>query len=633
MYLSIIVLPFLGALSAGLLGRQLGDLGSHIVTITLLTISSFLTLIAFYEVILCGSPVIINLGNWFEIGVLSVDWSFRFDQLSVAMLIPVIWISTLIHLFSTDYMSADPHNPRFFSYLSMFTFFMIVLITGNNYLVMFVGWEGIGISSYLLIGFWFTRLQAVKSALLALTMNRVGDMGISIAFFAILAVFGSLNFATIFSSAGYINESVITLIVLFLFTGTMAKSAQMPLASWLPNSMEGPTPVSALIHAATLVTSGIYLMIRSSHMLEYSPTALLIIAIVGATTLFTAAICGLLQNDLKRIVAFSTISQLGYMVLIIGLSHYDFALLHVIGHACFKALIFLASGSVIHSLVDSDQDIRRMGGLIKFLPLTFSVMMIGTLALIALPFMSGFYSKDIILEIALGSYSWSGTYGYVLGTITAGLTSFYSFRLIILVFFSKPNATVNTYNGAHEANTVVIISLAVLALFSIFFGYIASDMLTGIGNDIFGTSIFVLPNNVAIVEAEFALPLILKLLPTILSIFGAAAAVYLYTFEFDLLVSLTNTKLGRTLYRFINGKALIDIVINQYVIASSLTRALNISKVLDRGIIELIGAFGLSSLLSNVSNTVSNSGAKLGTSIPQYSIFIAAAMVIINLVI
>jgi NADH-ubiquinone oxidoreductase chain 5 len=335
MYLSILILPLLGSMFSGLLGRKIGVTGSHIITCSCLILASLLASLAFYEVGICGSPVSVNLFSWIESEVLSISWEFLFDQLTVTMFIPVLYISTLIHIFSTDYMSEDPHNQRFFSYLSLFTFFMLILVSGANYFVMFVGWEGIGVVSYLLINFWFTRIQANKAAILALTMNRVGDMGLSIGFFAIFALFGSVDYATVFSIAPFMNETAITIIGLLLLSGAMAKSAQIPLHSWLPGSMEGPTPVSALIHAATLVTAGLYLLLRSSPILEYSSTALLVITLIGASTAFFAATCGLVQNDLKRIIAFSTISQLGYMVMAVGLSQYNVALMHVVNHAFF----------------------------------------------------------------------------------------------------------------------------------------------------------------------------------------------------------------------------------------------------------------------------------------------------------
>src|SRR5271155_5844273 len=326
------------------------------------------------------------------------------------------------------------------------------------------------------------------------------DMGLSIGFFALFALFGSLDYATIFNIAPFMNETSITIIALLLLSGALAKSAQIPLHSWLPGSMEGPTPVSALIHAATLVTAGLYLLLRSSPLLEFSSTALLIITSIGATTAFFAATCGLVQNDLKRIIAMSTISQLGYMVMAVGLSQYNVALMHVVNHAFFKALLFLGAGAVIHSFADQ-QDVRRMGGLINFLPFTYSIMLVGTLSLLATPWLTGFYSKDLIIELAYGQYSFSGTYAYILGSITAGLTAFYSFRLISLVFLTVPNGIKNVYLNSHESNLAVIIPLFVLALFSIFFGFVFSDLFVGVGSDFFGNSIFINPNNISIIEA------------------------------------------------------------------------------------------------------------------------------------
>jgi NADH-ubiquinone oxidoreductase chain 5 len=519
-------------------------------------------------------------------------------------------------------MAGDPHNQRFFSYLSLFTFFMLLLVSGANYFVMFVGWEGIGIVSYLLINFWYTRIQANKAAILALTMNRVGDMGLSIGFFALFALFGSLDYATIFSMAPYMNETAITIIALLLLSGAMAKSSQIPLHSWLPGSMEGPTPVSALIHAATLVTAGLYLLLRSSPILEFSGTALLVITLVGASTAFFAATCGLVQNDLKRIIAFSTISQLGYMVMAVGLSQYNVALMHVINHAFFKALLFLGAGAVIHSFADQ-QDVRRMGGLIKFLPFTYSVMLVGTLSLLATPWLTGFYSKDLIIELAYAQYSFSGTYAYILGSITAGLTAFYSFRLISLVFLTVPNGSKPVYLNSHEANLNVIIPLFILALFSIFFGFAFSDLFVGVGTDFFGNSLFIHPNNISIIEAEFSLSLGIKLLPVILSFIGAISAVLLYHYAPNFVVNLTENSLGRKIYTFLNGKYLFDVIYNNYITELGLQLGYAISKVLDRGVIELVGPYGLSSVFTNTGMNI----AKLDTGIiTTYSLYITLAL-------
>ena len=618
MYLSILIFPLLGSFVSGFMGRKIGITGSHIITCTCLTISSLLATIAFYEVGICGSPVSVYLFNWIDSEFMSISWEFLFDQLTVSMFIPVLYISTLIHIYTTSYLAEDPHNQRFFSYLSLFTFFMLLLVSGANFFVMFIGWEGIGVVSYLLINYYFTRIQANKAAILALTMNRVGDMGLSIGFFALFALFGSLDYSTIFSLAPFMNETAITIISLLLLMGAMAKSAQIPLHSWLPGSMEAPTPVSALLHAATLVTAGLYLLIRSSAILEYSPTALLVITLIGASTAFFAATCGLVQNDLKRIIAFSTISQLGYMVMAVGLSQYNVALMHVVNHAFFKALLFLGAGAVIHSFAD-EQDIRKMGGLIKFLPFTYTIMLVGSLSLLATPWLTGFYSKDLIIELAYGQYSFSGIYAYILGSLTAGLTAFYSFRLISLVFLTVPNGIKNVYLNSHESNFAVVIPLFILALFSIFFGFVFSDLFVGMGSDFFANSIFINPNNISIIEAEFSLPLIIKLLPTLLSIFGATSAIFLYHVYPDFIINLTESALGKTVYTFLNGKYFFDIIYNYYIISAGLLTGNTISKVLDRGVIELLGPYGLASVLENTANSI----AKLDTGvITTYSLYI-----------
>jgi NADH-ubiquinone oxidoreductase chain 5 len=629
MYLSILIFPLLASFVSGFLGRKIGITGSHILTCTCLTISSILATIAFYEVGICGSPVTVYLFSWIESEFMSISWEFLFDQLTVSMFIPVLYISTLIHIYTTSYLDQDPHNQRFFSYLSLFTFFMLLLVSGANFFVMFIGWEGIGVVSYLLINYYYTRIQANKAAILALTMNRVGDMGLSIGFFAIFALFGSVDYSTVFNLAPFMNETAITVISLLLLMGAMAKSAQIPLHSWLPGSMEAPTPVSALLHAATLVTAGLYLLVRSSPILEYSPTALLVITLIGSTTAFFAATCGLVQNDLKRIIAFSTISQLGYMVMAVGLSQYNVALMHVVNHAFFKALLFLGAGAVIHSFAD-EQDIRKMGGLIKFLPFTYTTMLIGSLSLLATPWLSGFYSKDLIIELAFGQYAFSGIYAYILGSLTAGLTAFYSFRLISLVFLTVPNGIKNVYLNSHESNLAVVIPLLILALFSIFFGYLFSDLFVGIGSDFFGNSIFINPNNVTIVEAEFSLPLLIKLLPSILSILGATSAILLYHVYPEFIISLTESNLGRKIYTFLNGKYFFDIIYNNYIIATGLIKGIIISKVLDRGVVELIGPYGLASALNHSASNIS----KLDTGvITTYSIYITISTLILTLIV
>jgi NADH-ubiquinone oxidoreductase chain 5 len=390
-----------------------------------------------------------------------------------------------------------------------------------------------------------------------------------------------------------------------------------------------PTPVSALIHAATLVTAGLYLLLRSSPLLEYSSTALLVITLTGATTAFFAATCGLVQNDLKRIIAFSTISQLGYMVMAVGLSQYNVALMHVVNHAFFKALLFLGAGAVIHSFSDQ-QDVRRLGGLLKILPFTYTAMLVGSLSLLATPWLTGFYSKDLIIELAYGQYSFSGTYAFILGSITAGLTAFYSFRLICLVFLTVPNGPKQSYLNAHEANNKVIIPLFLLALFSIFFGFIFSDLFVGMASDFFSNALFIKPNNISLIEAEFSLPLIIKLLPALLSLFGASLAIFLYHKSSTFIIDLTDNFIGQSLYTFFNGKYFFDIIYNNYFINKGLDLGYKISKVLDRGIIEMVGPYGLSHTLTNTGINIS----KLDTGvITTYSIYLTLSLLSLILLI
>ena len=622
MYLSIIILPLLGSIVSGFMGRKVGITGSLFITCTCLILSSVLMTVAFYEVGLCGSPVSINLGSWIDSEIMSISWEFYFDQLTVSLGLAVLYCSSLIHIYSISYMSEDPHVQRFMSYLSAFTAGMLVLISGGNYFVMFIGWESIGVVSYLLINFYFTRIQANKASILAFTMNRVGDMGMSIGFFAIFSLFGSLNYSTIFSLSPYMNETAITIISLLLFMGAMAKSANIPFHSWLPGSMEAPTPVSALLHAATLVTAGIYLLLRSSPILEFSSTALLIITLIGATTAFFAATSGLVQNDLKRIIAFSTISQLGYMVMAVGLSQYNVALMHTVNHAFFKALLFLGAGAVIHSFADQ-QDIRKMGGLIKFLPFTYSVMLVGSLSLLATPFLTGFYSKDLILELAFGQYTFSGFYAYILGTITAGITAFYSFRLISLVFLTVPNGPKFNYLHSHESNLAIIIPLFILALFSILFGFVFSDLFVGVGSDFFGNSLFIHPNNISIIEAEFSLNLIIKLLPVILSLIGSVLAIYLYHNNPEFINQLTDNSISRKIYGFLNGKYYFDVIYNHFIVEQGLQLGYKISKEIDRGAIELLGPYGLQKAFTFQSINI----AKLDTGIiTTYSLYISIGL-------
>ncbi|KAI9708689.1 MAG: NADH dehydrogenase subunit 5 [Candelaria pacifica] len=399
----------------------------------------------------------------------------------------------------------------------------------------------------------------------------------------------------------------------------MSKSAQVPLHTWLPDAMEGPTPVSALIHAATLVTAGVYLMLRSSPLLEYGPTALVVITWVGALTAFFAATTGLVQSDLKRVIAYSTCSQLGYMFIAVGLSQYNVALLHLVGHAFFKALLFLAAGAVIHGMADQ-QDLRRLGGLVGFMPLTYTAILVGSLSLMALPWLTGFYSKDLVLELASGRYVASGTLAYWLGTLAAGCTAFYSFRLVSLAFFGVPNAPRGDYLHAHDAPMLIVVPLVLLSTLAIGFGYVAKDLWVGPGTDFLSTALFQHPSHVALVEAEFALPLGLKLLPAIVSIGGASLAVYIYHVIPGFSVNVSRSGVGLFLYRFLVGKWLFDVVVVGLVIKPALALGHVISKVLDRGVIELVGPFGLTTGLTSTARLIARYDSGLVTSYALYMV-------------
>nr|YP_007475362.1 NADH dehydrogenase subunit 5 [Microbotryum lychnidis-dioicae]AGE14577.1 NADH dehydrogenase subunit 5 [Microbotryum lychnidis-dioicae] len=648
MYLSILALPLLGSISSGLFGRKLGVTGAQIITCVCMLTSSFLSMVAFYEVALCGSPVSVYLSSWIDSGLMSVDWAFTFDSLTVSMLLPVLFVSSMVHIYSVSYMSTDPHNQRFFAYLSMFTFFMLVLVAGDNYLILFVGWEGIGVSSYLLINFWYTRIQANKSAIKAMVINRVGDTSLSIAFFGAFWAFGNLDYATIYSLSPYMNETVLTVIGLLFLFAAMGKSAQLGLHSWLPDAMEGPTPVSALIHAATLVTAGVYLLLRSSPLLEFAPTTLVVITWVGAITAFFAATTGLLQNDIKRVIAYSTCSQMGYLFMAVGISQYSVALFHLVNHAFFKAVLFLAAGGVLHSMSDQ-QDMRRLGGLINFLPFTYTIILIGSLSLMAVTFLSGNYSKDLLIELGYGSYTMSGSIVYWLGTITAAITAFYSFRLISMTFLTTPNASKSDYENTHEQDMITVIPLVLLALLSIFFGYVAKDSFVGIGSDMLSSSLFVHPSNVVLVEAEFSIPVFYKFLPLIVTFLGASLSLLMYHTWRKFTVGLPDAQphffhlwrkgqgqaagdafsgFSKRLYTFFNAKWYFDAIINHYVLSKGLKLGLVTAKVLDRGAVELLGPFGLSKSLSNGSQQI----ARLDTGVvTQYALYIMIGLISISL--
>jgi len=615
MYLLIVLLPAIGSFTAGFFGRYLAKQGSIIITTGSVLASGILSMVAFYEVGLSNSPCYIELMPWITSGFLNVKWGLQFDSLTVTMLIVVTVVSTLVHIYSIEYMYYDPHVPRFFSYLSLFTFFMLVLVTSNNFIQLFVGWEGVGISSYLLINFWFTRIQANKSAMKAMIVNRVGDFALSLGIIAVYFIFKSLDFSTVFALSYLFYEKtflflnlqldVVTIIGILLFLGAVGKSAQIGLHTWLPDAMEGPTPVSALIHAATMVTAGVFLLLRCSPLLEYSNSVLFIITIIGSVTAFFAATTGVVQNDLKRVIAYSTCSQLGYMVFACGISCYSVSMFHLMNHAFFKALLFLSAGSVIHALND-EQDMRKMGGLVKILPFTYTMILIGSLSLMGVPFLTGFYSKDVILELAYSTYHIHGNFAHWLGTISALFTSFYSFRLIYLTFYGNNNGYRSIIEHAHDAPFIMVIPLAILCIGSIFVGYITKDMMIGMGTDFWGNSLFTLPKNLIMVESEF-IPYYIKMIPVVFSIIGASTAVLLNRYFSGSIYEFITNGVGRKLYAHLNRKWSFDIVYNEFIVSSLLKFGYKISfKVFDRGLVEIIGPTGLVYIVKKTAKDFSN---------------------------
>ena len=603
MYLTIIFLTLISSFSVGFFGRFLGFQGAAILSTSCLVLAFLVSLFIFYEVALVGCFSYINCSLWISSELLNVDWGFMFDSLTSVMCSVVTFISCLVHLYSTEYMSHDPHLPRFMSYLSLFTFFMLILVTADNFIQMFVGWEGVGLCSYLLINFWFVRIQANKAGIKAMVMNRIGDFGLIIGIIIIFIYFKSVDYATVAVLIPFLkmdiinflnlNVSLTIVIAIFLFIGAVGKSAQLGLHTWLPDAMEGPTPVSALIHAATMVTAGVFLLARSSFIYEYSYDVLGYISIIGALTAFCSSTIGLVQNDLKRVIAYSTCSQLGYMVFACGLSNYSVGVFHLSNHAFFKALLFLSAGSIIHS-VNDEQDMRKMGGLKNLLPFTYSMVVIGSLALIGFPFLTGFYSKDLVLELAFSKFSYFGYFSYFLGTFGAFLTAFYSTRLLCLTFLTEPAGHKHVVPFAADAPNQITFVLGVLAVPSIFIGYYCKDLLVGFGSEFFGTAVYIPLENINIFDCEF-IDLFYKLLPVILSLFGSVLAFILYNFNYKLLFLLKTSFVGKKIYNFFNRKWFFDKIYTEYFGQFFFKFGYSVSyKFIDRGVFELLGPTGLS---------------------------------------
>lgn len=545
------------------------------------------------------------------------SWGLLFDSLTVVMLIVVTFVSSLVHLYSISYMSHDPHSPRFMCYLSIFTFFMLMLVTGDNFIQLFLGWEGVGLASYLLINFWFTRLQANKAAIKAMLVNRVGDFGLALGIMGCFAIFQTVDFSVIFACAStyadpsysflFCNTKVhaITVICILLFVGAVGKSAQIGLHTWLPCAMEGPTPVSALIHAATMVTAGVFMIARCSPLFEYSPNALIVITFIGAMTSFFAATTGIMQNDLKRVIAYSTCSQLGYMIFACGISNYSVSVFHLMNHAFFKALLFLSAGSVIHAMSD-EQDMRKMGGLASILPFTYAMMLIGSLSLVGFPFLTGFYSKDVILELAYAKYTISGNFAFWLGSVSVFFTSYYSFRLLFLTFLGPVHGFKRDIALCHDAPLNMAIPLILLAFGSIFVGFLAKDMMIGLGTSFWANSIFILPKNELLCESEFGTPVSIKLIPLIFSSFGAFIAYHVHFLSRRFFFGIKTSLYGQLIYSFLNKRWLFDKVYNDFIIKPSLWFGYEISfKTLDKGVFEILGPSGISYTLRMLAAEIS----------------------------
>nr|WP_206376079.1 NADH-quinone oxidoreductase subunit L [Sneathiella chungangensis] len=565
MYVLIVFLPLLAALIAGLFGRSLGDRGSQLITCGAVIISAILSWVALYQIAFQQTTEAVELLTWINSGDFDVNWALRIDSLTAVMLVVVNTVSAVVHVYSIGYMSHDPHKPRFMAYLSLFTFAMLMLVTSDNFVQLYFGWEGVGLASYLLIGFWYKKPAANAAAIKAFVVNRVGDFGFALGIMGIYFVFNSVSFDEVFAAApsqagqtfeflGY-QVDILTTLCLLLFVGAMGKSAQIGLHTWLPDAMEGPTPVSALIHAATMVTAGVFMVARCSPIFEYSPEALMVVTVVGATTCFFAATIGLVQNDIKRVIAYSTCSQLGYMFFALGIGAYPAAIFHLFTHAFFKALLFLSAGSVIHAVSD-EQDMRKMGGLWKHIKVTYAMMWIGSLALAGIPLFAGYYSKDLIIESAFAAHTGVGDYAFWAGVAAALLTAFYSGRLIFMTFHGEPRASKEVMAHVHESPMVMLIPLGVLAAGAIFAGMLFAGPMTGEDfREFWGASILMLENSTAMLDAHHV-PLWVKLLPLVLGVFGIALTYQMYIRRTDIPVQLAKTH--SALYQFLLNKWYFD---------------------------------------------------------------------------
>lgn len=662
MYLAIIVLPLTTFCCIGLFGRFLGARGTILLSVFSAVSCSVLSMLIFYEVALCAVPCQITCAPYFNSELFDASWGFLFDTLTAVMCFVVTLISCLVIIYSCSYMIEDPHFIRFISYLKLFTVAMLILVTADNYVQLFVGWEGVGLASFLLISFWFTRLQASKAAVQAMLLNRVGDVGLALGIICLFFSYKTTNYQALFAAVsyqstciplnsvthmlaptaigGYIsNLNLLEFSCILLFIGAMGKSGQFGLHAWLPNAMNAPTPVSALLHAATMVTAGVFLLARSSPLLEFAPYACAIVTLVGALTTIFAGTIGLVQNDFKSIIAYSTCSQLGYMVTICGLSNYNVGIFHLFNHAFFKALLFLTAGAVIHALAN-EQDIRKFGGLQQILIFSYCCLLVGTLALVGTPFLTGFYSKDVILELANSRYSLSADFCYLLTCFSVLTTSYYSFRLLFFCFHSgqdasipnQPSITSSTLptttehmssqgvkltnlhkqsaQHAHDADWVMGLVLFILAFGSMYAGWLFKPMFIGLGTDFWNNSIF-MAEHITMVEAEF-LPQHVKLLPLLLTLSGAGLA-YIFTTLYVTRSYMLVLNYFRTVFLFLSQRWLYDKLLNETVAYPAYNTGFNFIQIFDKGLLELLPIFGLGLRqgLQNVYNKIGSTQSGL----------------------
>lgn len=629
MYQAIVFLPLLGFLIVGLFGTSLGAKASEYITSGFLVIAAVLSWVAFFSVGFgSGEVFTVPVLRWIQSGGLEASWALRIDTLTVVMLVVVNTVSALVHVYSIGYMHHDPDRPRFFAYLSLFTFAMLMLVTADNLVQMFFGWEGVGLASYLLIGFWYKKPSANAAAIKAFVVNRVGDFGFALGIFGVFVLFGSVNLGTIFANAatfipaegapqgaavltflGYAldKQAAMTVVCLLLFMGAMGKSAQVPLHTWLPDAMEGPTPVSALIHAATMVTAGVFMLARLSPLFELSHSALTVVTFIGAFTAFFAATVGLVQNDIKRVIAYSTCSQLGYMFVALGVGAYGAAIFHLFTHAFFKALLFLGSGSVIHAVSD-EQDMRKMGGLRTLIPTTYWMMVIGTLALtgVGIPVTiigtAGFFSKDAIIEAAFAGHNAVAAFAFILLVIAACFTSFYSWRLIFMTFHGEPRASHEVMHHVHESPPVMLVPLFILAAGALFAGVIFHGAFIGEGYaEFWKASLFTLPDNHILHEIH-EVPLWVELSPFIAMLIGFAIAWQFYIRAPEMPRSVAANH--RLLYAFLLNKWYFDELYDFLFVRPAKRLGSFLWKTGDGTVIDGLGPDGISARVVDVTNRV-----------------------------